>query len=119
MVKIAVVNQSSLVSDDEIAAIVPALQRQVSEHFSPIWGIDAGISAVQQNGGDWLCFILDDADQANALGYHDMTAAGQKRGSLRPTSSRPAPFLASRNSSREPSASGTRSPADSSSRSFR
>jgi hypothetical protein len=77
MVQIAVVNQSSLVSDDEIAAIVPALQRQVSEHFSPLWGIDAGISTVQQNAADWLCFILDDADQANALGYHDITAAGQ------------------------------------------
>jgi hypothetical protein len=40
-VRIAVINRSSVVTDADATRVVAALQRQVREHFSPIWGIDA------------------------------------------------------------------------------
>ena len=53
------------------------MQRQVSEHFAPAWGIDATLSFVAPGAtplaGSWWLVILDDSDQAGALGYHDLT----------------------------------------------
>lgn len=78
MIRIAIINESASLADDLVASWVPALQNQVSQDFAPIWGADAKIVATKiPLTSDWECHILDDADQSGALGYHDLTAAGQ------------------------------------------
>ncbi|HYM12851.1 MAG TPA: hypothetical protein VEU62_19085 [Bryobacterales bacterium] len=80
MIKIAVVNYSSQVSDAQVAVIIPALQGQVDSDFGPIWGVEAAVSAAgpdQVTPEQWVMGIFDNADQADALGYHSLTPAGQ------------------------------------------
>jgi hypothetical protein len=42
-IQIAIINQSAVLTDAEIQAIVPALQTQVTEDFAPHWGVDADV----------------------------------------------------------------------------
>jgi hypothetical protein len=76
-IRISVINESKLVAAAEVQAAAAALQRQVSEHFAPAWGVDAALSFVAAGTkslpGSWWLVILDDSDQAGALGYHDLT----------------------------------------------
>ena len=82
--KVAVVNSSSVLSDDEVLPVVNALQRQVAEDFAPAWGIDADLTFVphgQTPAPDaWWLVLADDSDQAAALGYHETTDAGKPLG---------------------------------------
>lgn len=77
---VAIINASTVLRDDDVAAVVPALQKQVSEHLSAVWGIDATLNFVQQGAsppaGTWWLTILDNSDQAGSLGYHDLTNEG-------------------------------------------
>src|SRR5258708_24239792 len=79
-IRIAVINASTVLTDDQVQAAVPALQTQVHRDFAPIWGIDADVSFVPSgsnpNPGLWWLTVLDDSDQAGALGYHDITDQG-------------------------------------------
>ena len=80
-IQIAIINQSTVVTDDaEVSAVVAALQTQISRDFAPAWGIDAELRLVPRGGkpksGEWWLAILDDSDQAGALGYHDVTTNG-------------------------------------------
>lgn len=71
---IAVINKSTVVSADELAAMVVAVQRQVQYHFHPHWNRNATMAvadAVPVGNLVWPCYILDHTDQAGALGYHD------------------------------------------------
>jgi hypothetical protein len=76
-VNIAIINRSSVVSDAALIPVVAALQRQVSEHFAPVWGIDAILTFygrdLEPPQDSWWLLICDDSDQAGALGYHDLT----------------------------------------------
>ncbi len=79
-IKIAVINKSTIVTDKSVSAAVPALQKQVTADFAPVWGVSADLEFVHSGkaapAGHWQLLILDDADQAGALGYHDLTSAG-------------------------------------------
>ena len=79
-IQISVINQSTVLTDDQIAPVVAALQKQVTNDFRPAWGVDAELQFVGSNGspapGTWWLSILDNSDQANALGYHDLTPDG-------------------------------------------
>lgn len=79
-VSIAVINESTVVTDAQVQSMVPALQSQVTDHFAPVWGVGADVAFVpttQPPAADaWQLVILDDSDQAGALGYHDLTSAG-------------------------------------------
>jgi hypothetical protein len=76
-IKVAVVNESTVCTDEEVVKIVAALQRQVEDDFCPTWGISADLTAVPKGqapgAGAWVLGIFDDSDQAGALGYHDLT----------------------------------------------
>ncbi len=76
-IRVSIINESGLVAPAEAQTCVGALQRQVTEHFAPAWGIDAALSLVAPGArplaGSWWLVILDDSDQAGALGYHDLT----------------------------------------------
>jgi hypothetical protein len=78
--QISVINESTVLTDAEVTPVVSALQQQVTSDFRPIWGIDAELKMVPQGtqppAGSWWLAILDDSDQAGALGYHDLTPDG-------------------------------------------
>ena len=77
---ISIINATTVLNDSEIRPVVEALQKQVSNDFRPVWGIDAKLNfvpaTVNPPAGTWWLVILDDSDQAGALGYHDLTPDG-------------------------------------------
>lgn len=85
-IQIAVINESTVLTDSEIIPVVAALQKQVTNDFRPTWGTDADLMAIpkgtQVPGGSWWLVILDDSDQAGALGYHDLTSDGLPLGKV-------------------------------------
>jgi hypothetical protein len=85
-IQISVINASTVLSDNEIRPVVNALQQQVTNDFRPAWGIDAELTFVPTGStpqiGTWWLTILDDSDQAGALGYHDVTPDGMPLGKV-------------------------------------
>jgi hypothetical protein len=79
-IKIAVVNESTACTDNEVSSITAALQHQVDHDVRPSWGYAAQLTAVPKGerpaGDEWVLGILDDSDQAGALGYHDLAPNG-------------------------------------------
>lgn len=79
-VTIAVINESTVLTDAQITPYVVAQQMQVTQDFAPIWGQDATIIQVKKGqtppAGSWWAVILDNSDLAGALGYHDLTSEG-------------------------------------------
>ena len=78
MRQIQIVNQSTVVSDAAFVAAVAACQRQVREQFEPAWGgLTATLTGTKADPkaphtpSVETIFVLDDADQAGVLGYHE------------------------------------------------
>lgn len=86
MIEIAVKNLSSVVGDSELARVLPAFQRQVSEDFCSAYGIDARLEIVSRGASlgnsQWQLVIFDDAEGAGYLGYHDVSARGTPLGKV-------------------------------------
>jgi hypothetical protein len=60
-----------------MAKLVAALQKFVDVHFAPVWGTPCRLVAASGPvAGAWGLAFLDDADAADVLGYHDLTADG-------------------------------------------
>jgi hypothetical protein len=79
-IQISFMNRSTVLTDDQVEAAIPALQTQVHRDFAPVWGTDADLTFVPTNGnpapGTWWLSIFDNSDVADALGYHDLTPDG-------------------------------------------
>jgi len=79
-IQISIINESTVLTDAEVIPVVAALQKQVTNDFRPAWGTDAELTMVPKNTqpptGSWWLVVLDDSDQAGALGYHDLTSEG-------------------------------------------
>ncbi|BAW09295.1 hypothetical protein NS14008_28300 [Nocardia seriolae] len=79
-------NRSTVLTDAQVSAVVPALQTQVHRDWAPAWGSDADLIFVgtgqQPPPGAWWVVIADDSDQAGALGYHDLTSEGLPMGKV-------------------------------------
>ena len=66
---------------DGIPDAIPALQKFLDDYFVPIWGYPAklvkypNLAAIPID--QWQFLFIDDADAADALGYHDLTKGGQ------------------------------------------
>lgn len=77
MIKISILNQSTVLSDTQVQSYVPRQQMQVSRDFYPAWGIYAKLvwvpKGVTPDPNSWQLVFLDNSDQAGALGYHDLT----------------------------------------------
>jgi len=77
---VSVINESTVLTDAQVQAFVPALQQQVSQDAGPVWNFDAKLVFVPKGGTPdpttWWLVILDDSDQAGALGYHELTSTG-------------------------------------------
>ena len=85
-IQISVVNASTVLDDAEVRNVVDALQKQVTNDFRPAWGVDAKVNFIPRGStpqeGTWWLAILDDSDQAGALGYHDLTTDGLPLGKV-------------------------------------
>lgn len=81
MITVVAKNRSTAVSDDQVRAVLTALQVQLDRDFCPAWGlgdfhlemrrIEAPIAP-----GEWQFVVLDRTSDASALGYHDQTVNG-------------------------------------------
>ncbi len=83
--KIAIVNQSTAFAPADFAAAVPAIKAQLAEDVAPAWNrpapaVEAFDSLAAVPAGWCVLVVLDDADQAGALGYHAETPTGQPYG---------------------------------------
>jgi hypothetical protein len=81
MPQIAVINESTAISDADVQHMLPAFDQQWNQDLRPVWGVDAATFTFVPQGqtpaaGTWWVVFLDDSDQANALAYHDLTDEG-------------------------------------------
>lgn len=86
--EISVINHSKGVRDAELQDVIRAINRQVREDFEPYWGMAAmlrleGRSAKTPDQavaadmrGDAVIYLWDQADVADAIGYHDRNDHG-------------------------------------------
>jgi hypothetical protein len=84
---ISVLNLSTAITDEAVFNATRDLQTQVKRDFAPFWAVDADLQFCPRTGtppkaGSWWLVVLDDADQANAVGYHDLTAQGLPLGKV-------------------------------------
>lgn len=77
---IALINQSTVVSDSEAAAAASALNYQLRHHFYNAWKIVCGLTFIPKGqtvpNGYWPMYILDESDVQGALGYHEFATNG-------------------------------------------
>jgi hypothetical protein len=81
MITIAILNESTVLTDAQVDAVVPALQKQVTHDFCPAWKLEVPtLKFIPKNQiaplGAWQLVVLNASDQAGALGYHDLTPDG-------------------------------------------
>ncbi len=81
MPQIAVMNESTVISNADVQKMLTAFDQQWNKDLRPVWGVDAATFTfvpkpqMPATGSWWLVF-LDDSDQAGALAYHDLTNEG-------------------------------------------
>lgn len=81
MPQIAVMNESTVMSDGDVQKMIPAFDHQWNQDLRPVWGVDAATFTFVPKphmpaAGSWWVVFLDDSDQAGALAYHDLTNDG-------------------------------------------
>ena len=83
---IAITNASTCLTDAQVEAVLPALQKQVTDDFRAYWGLDCTLAFTARNrplaSGWWQIVVLDDPDQAGVLGYHEVTRGGTPLGKV-------------------------------------
>jgi hypothetical protein len=86
MIQIAVINAATTVTDAELVAVTGALQIQCDRDFAKHWGYSCSLMPVSKGqtppASMWWLTLLDTADVANALGYHDRTTTGMPIGKV-------------------------------------
>jgi len=81
MLQIAVINESSAITNQEVQAMLPAFDTQWNKDLDSVWGVGAASfrfvpKGTPPAGGAWWVVFLDNSDQADALAYHDLTNEG-------------------------------------------
>ena len=81
MLQIAVINESTAISDADVKKMVPAFGSQWNKDLNSVWGVGDAAFTFSANktapaSGSWWVVFLDDSDQASALAYHDLTNEG-------------------------------------------
>jgi hypothetical protein len=72
---IAVINESTLVTNDQVNTMCQAIQMQLNLHVLPAWNMKSGsvqfyADKTKVPGYAWVVSMLDNSTQAGALGYH-------------------------------------------------
>ena len=76
MITVAAENHSSL-TPEEVEHLCRALSIQGTHHISPAWGTDhVSVQARSRRAEDWTLALLENSDQAGALGYHEDLSNG-------------------------------------------
>jgi hypothetical protein len=74
---IACFNKATVSLGVDFGRLITTLQTFVDDYFAPVWGTPAKlVKTATFRKGAWAMAFLDDADVANALGYHDLTPDG-------------------------------------------
>ena len=78
---IAVINQSTLVSNDQVNTMCQAIQIQLDLHVLPAWNMKSATIKFYADkttvpGYAWVVNMLDNSTQAGALGYHSLDNDG-------------------------------------------
>ena len=81
MPQLAVINESTQISDADVKAMLPAFTKQWNNDLQSVWAVeDATFTFTPKTqappSGSWWLVFLDDSDQAGALAYHDLTDQG-------------------------------------------
>jgi hypothetical protein len=81
MINIAVINESTSISNQDVQRMLPAFTTQWNQHLVSAWNLDNVTFTFVPKGqapaaGSWWLVWLDDSDQAQALAYHDLTDEG-------------------------------------------
>src|SRR6516162_10288765 len=74
---IACFNQAKTPLGVDLDDLIAALQAYVNNFVAPVWGTPATL--VRSDDflkGAWAISLLDDSDQANVLGFHNLTDEG-------------------------------------------
>ena len=83
---IVITNASTCLTDKQVSAVIPAMQRQVSLDFKAYWDLDCQLSFLAQREtlpeGWWQISVMDNPDQAGALGYHETSSRGTPLGKV-------------------------------------
>jgi hypothetical protein len=78
--RIAVMNESTMVSDEEVIAVMAALQTQVRRDLAPAWGVDAELTFIANGAevppGSWRLVIEDDSRHTEFISYHTLSDEG-------------------------------------------
>ena len=78
LVSIACINKATVDLGVPFDKLTAALQRCYDQHFLPVWGYPVKLYNTKvPKPSDWQFVYFDDADEAGALGYHDLTKDGQ------------------------------------------
>ena len=85
---ISIVNQSNLLTDEQVLTAIRAINRQIAEDFEPYWSLPARLrlegavgrepdkAHLYEMRGDAVLYLFDQADVQDALGYHDINYRG-------------------------------------------
>jgi hypothetical protein len=77
-VRIACINKAETDLGVPLARLTAALQKCYDGYFLPVWGYPVKLYNTRKaKPSDWQFIYFDNADQAGALGYHDLTEKGQ------------------------------------------
>lgn len=77
-VSIACINHATTNLGAPLDVLTATLQKAYDTYFLPVWGYRARLYVTNSPlASDWQFIYLDDADDAGALGYHDLTVNGQ------------------------------------------
>ena len=75
--QIAVFNQAKTPLGLDLDALIAAMQKFLTDYVVPVWGTPARLVKTNDfKKGAWAFVFLDNADEANALAYHDLTPDG-------------------------------------------
>jgi hypothetical protein len=77
-VSVACINNATIDLGVPFDKLTAALQKCYDLHFLPVWGYPLKLyNTKKPKLSDWQFVYFDDADEAGALGYHDLTKDGQ------------------------------------------
>jgi hypothetical protein len=72
LISVGIVNRSRL-TDADVSAGAAVLRRQLREHFSPVWHVDAEVE-IGAAPGRWIVLLHDHVSEL--AGYHEQTSEG-------------------------------------------
>src|ERR1700694_841629 len=78
LVTVACINKATVDLGVPLGKLTAALQKCYDQYFLPVWGYPLKLYiATEAKPSDWQFIYFDTADQAGALGYHDLNKDGQ------------------------------------------